>query len=364
MSRPTPGPVTPANPAEVVIASVNPAVERLLVVAENHPGTVHRLARSETLAGGKGVNVARVLGQLAGRPDLPPPPGARPVTAHLVGFLGGPTGTLCGGLLADEGLAGTWIRVAGATRVNEVLVDRAHPDRATVYNAAGAPVSAEDLAGLAAAANARIASSAAVVCTGSLPPGTPADHYATWVAAARAAGALSLLDTSGPALLAGAAAGPDVVKVNREELTGAAGTGLADPALPGAGLTGAALAGSWQRAGAGAVIVTDGPRPALAVTPDGAFALTPPRVGLKSGVGSGDAFTAGLIWSVLARPDAGWRAHLRLAAACGAANAASETARLAPGARLDELAAAARVAELPPARARGWLEGGGGQQLP
>lgn len=330
------------NAAEAVIASVNTAVERLLVVAENRPGTVHRLARSETLAGGKAVNVARVLGQLAGRSDLPPPASTRPVAAHLIGFLGGPTGTLCGELLAAEGLAGTWIRTDGATRVNEVLVDRAHPDRATVYNAAGAPVPPAELAELAAAAEARIASSAAVVCTGSLPPGVPADHYATWVAAARAAGAWSLLDTSGPALLAGAAAGPDVVKVNGEELAAASGSTAAD---------------SWQRAGTRAVIVTDGPRPALAITPDGAFALTPPQIDLKSAVGSGDAFTAGLIWSLLARPSAGWRAHLRLAGACGASNAASETARLQPGCRLDALAAGVRVEELQPAQARSWLDG-------
>jgi fructose-1-phosphate kinase PfkB-like protein len=230
-----------------------------------------------------------------------------------------------------------------------VLVDRAYPDRATVYNAAGAAVSQAELAELAAAAKARIAASAAVVCSGSLPPGVPADHYATWVAAARTAGAWSLLDTSGPALLAGAAAGPDVVKVNREELTGASVSSLTD---------------SWQRAGTRAIIVTDGARPALAVTPEGALALAPPRIDLKSGVGSGDAFTAGLTWSLLARSSADWRAHLRLASACGASNAASETASLEPGCRLDALAADVRVEEVRPDRARSWLEGGGGPLLP
>jgi 1-phosphofructokinase family hexose kinase len=339
--------VRPAG-AEAVIASVNTAVERLLVVAENRPGAVHRLARSETLAGGKGVNVARVLRQLGGCADLPPPAGTRPVTAHLIGFLGGPTGVLCAELLAAEGLSGTWIRTSGATRVNEVLVDRAHPDRATVYNAAGATVALAELAELEAAARARIATAAAVVCTGSLPPGVPAGHYATWVAAAGAAGAVSLLDTSGPALLAGAAVGPDVVKVNREELA----------AVSGPGGPGWDVVASWQRAGTRTVIVTDGSRPALAVTPDGVFVLTPARIDLKSAVGSGDAFTAGLVWSLLARPAVGWRAHLQLAGACGASNAASELARLEPGARLDSLAASGDVTEVTLARVRTWLEAG------
>jgi 1-phosphofructokinase family hexose kinase len=345
--------VTP-DAAEAVIASVNTAVERLLVVVENRPGAVHRLARSETLAGGKGVNVARVLGQLGGRTDLPSPAGARPVTSHLIGFLGGPTGALCGELLAAEGLSGTWIRTTGATRVNEVLVDRAHPERATVYNAAGAAVAPAELAELEAAVRARVASAAAVVCTGSLPPGVPADHYATWVAAARAAGAVSLLDTSGPALPAGAAVGPDVVKVNREELA----------ALHGPAGSGSEVVASWQRAGARAVIVTDGSRPALAVTPDGTFALTPARIGLKSAVGSGDAFTAGLVWSLLARPAAGWRTHLQLAGACGGSNAASELARLAPRCRLDSLAAGGNVTEVTSAGVRTWLEGGHDSSAP
>ena len=49
---------------KVIIASLNTAIERLLLVDKQRPVDVHRLLDDKTLAGGKGVNVARVLKQL------------------------------------------------------------------------------------------------------------------------------------------------------------------------------------------------------------------------------------------------------------------------------------------------------------
>ena len=72
---------------KVIIASLNTAIERLLLVDKQRPGDVHRLLDDKTLAGGKGVYVARVLKQLATHlPDAPVP--------LLLGFLGGATGRL------------------------------------------------------------------------------------------------------------------------------------------------------------------------------------------------------------------------------------------------------------------------------
>ena len=82
----------------VIIASLNTAIERLLLVDKQQPGEVHSLLDDKTLAGGKGVNVARVMRQLGTLlPDAPTP--------RLLGFLGGATGRLCRELLAEEALA-------------------------------------------------------------------------------------------------------------------------------------------------------------------------------------------------------------------------------------------------------------------
>ncbi|MFD7057321.1 PfkB family carbohydrate kinase [Streptomyces mirabilis] len=80
---------------------------------------------------------------------------------------------------------------------------------------------------------------AAVVLSGSLPPGLPVDAYASLIAMARARGVPALLDAEGEALTAALAAAPDVVKPNAHELAGVIGgsdpeAGAAAPSAAGA----------------------------------------------------------------------------------------------------------------------------------
>ncbi|WP_066040837.1 1-phosphofructokinase family hexose kinase [Herbiconiux solani] len=322
---------------KVVIASLNPAIERLLVVARNEPGTVHRLLRSETLAGGKGVNVARVLTQL-GTPGFSVA-GARvdPVDPVLVGPSGGPTGELEEHLLAEEGLRTATMAIAGWTRTNEVLIDESAPESATVYNAPGPALTPEEVSDLEQLAARQLSDAAFLICTGSLPPGLDPGFYGSWIAQARESGIPTLLDTHGEALARGAAAVPTVIKVNRDELTelaasapdAGAGTGTMRDRDATDGLI-----ASWLESGVGAVIVTDGAHTATAHTRITGrtmhWEFDTPEVPTRSAVGSGDAFTAGLVWSLLAEQSAGWRRHLAVAAACGASNAAGTLARLSP----------------------------------
>jgi 1-phosphofructokinase family hexose kinase len=327
---------------KIVIASLNPAIERLLVVPRNVPGTVHRLTRSETLAGGKGVNVARVLRQL-GTAEFAPfaaDPSADPVEPLLVGPLGGPTGELWAALLESEGLAVCPVPTAGWTRTNEVLIDESAPEDATVYNDAGPKIDDRELKSIRHLAFTTLQDSVMLVCTGSLPPGLPANFYGEWLAAARTRGIRTLLDAHGSALARGAEAAPTIVKVNRDELHE-----LAEASNS----TDDDLVATWLALGTEAVIVTDGSAPTLATTVSQTFEVESPRVQTRSAVGSGDAYTAGLVWSVSARPEADWPAHLTLAAACGASNATSILARLAaehpPSYLLDQVVVREKASE-------------------
>jgi fructose-1-phosphate kinase PfkB-like protein len=293
---------------------------------------VHSLAREETLAGGKGVNVARVLGQL-GSPGLcVPGVDLSQLKTLLVGPLGGPTGDLQRMLLDAEHLASVVVPTAGWTRINEVIVDTRSAGSATVFNAAGPMITAEESERIDASARAAIVGASAVVCTGSIPPGLSGEVYGEWIRAGSAAGAITLLDSRGAALASGAAAHPTIVKVNRDEVDDLATTEGCSPA---------SLIDSWSNGGTDAVVITDGDRPTTAVTPDGVFVVAGAQVPTVSAVGSGDAFTAGLVAARVSAPDAGWAWALRLAAACGASNAASTTARLAvsypPAALLDSI---------------------------
>ena len=102
--------------------------------------------------------------------------------------------------------------------------------------------------------------------------------YASLIAAAASAGVPALLDTSGEALLLGAAAGPAIVKPNLAELTAVAGgalprNGVRDQAAVAAV---AAAAGELRRRGAAAVVVTLGADGLLAVTGEGTWLARPP----------------------------------------------------------------------------------------
>lgn len=303
----------------IVIASLNPAIERLLVVEQNRPGAVHRLQRSETLAGGKGVNVARVIRQLES-PLFRPFPGEEiSVEPFLVGPLGGPTGRMQAGLLAAEALDGEYCEIEGWTRTNEVLIDESKPDAATVYNEAGPLLSGAEALKTHDLAVSSLDQAGMLICTGSLPPGLPPGFYGDWIAEAKSRGIPALLDAHGDALQLGAEQRPSIIKVNRDELNELAHQTGESPD---------AVISRWLNSGTESVIITDGTRPTQASTTDGTFTVQTPRVDTRSAVGSGDAFTAGLAWSLATKAGASWADHLALAAACGASNAAGILARL------------------------------------
>lgn len=302
----------------VIIASLNTAIERLLLVESQRPGEVHRLLDDKTLAGGKGVNVARVLRQLRTQLDNTPAP-------QLVGFLGGATGRLCHELLAQEELTGRWCEIAASTRICEVITELVSPQLASVYNAAGPVVQREELDRLHKILAEEMKQASAVICTGSLAKNIMPDEYGHWITLAKKQGVLTLLDTHGTALLQSATAFPDIIKINHDEL------------LQANEISGNNLPEAWLAQGVRCVIITNGQKPTLALTPDDNYEITSPVVDTISPVGSGDAYCAGLIASLLGRPDMAWKDHLVFAAACGASNAASPKAGLAADISLTEL---------------------------
>ena len=128
-----------------------------------------------------------------------------------------------------------------------------------------------------------------LVLSGSLPRGVAPDLYAR-LARATPAGCRVVLDTSGPALAAGIAAGPHLVKPNRNELaalTGAPVDDLAD------------LVAAARRLvadhGVGAVVVSLGAAGALACDATGGWLATAPPVRVRSAVGAGDSMVGGLV---------------------------------------------------------------------
>ena len=149
--------------------------------------------------------------------------------------------------------------------------------------------------------------------SGTITQGGPADLYLRGTQLAHEAGALSVVDAQGVALVEALAARPGLVKPNRPELAATVGRELTDEKE-----VMSAMRELCER-GAQRVVITAGKQPALAFDGRSFWRVHAPRIEALNPIGSGDAFTAGLVWRLLRGEDLG--EACRWASASGAANA-------------------------------------------
>lgn len=284
----------------IVTLTANPSVDRTIEVGALRPGTVIRARASRVDAGGKGVNVARALA-------------AHGRKAKAVLPSGGAEGAQLEALLANAGLDLLTVRIAGSIRANVTVVEA--DGTTTKLNEPGPRLSVAELDALAAALSEAAAAAEWVVLSGSLSPGAPAGWYADVIRQLRG-GPRIAIDTSGPPLAAAIAAGPDLIKPNREELAELAGR----PIDTIADVTAAArvLVG----AGVPAVLTSLGPAGAVLVRAGGAWHATAAAIEPRSTVGAGDALLAGYLASG-GGTAAGPGAHAALAEAVAWGSAAA-----------------------------------------
>ncbi|MFD4420686.1 1-phosphofructokinase family hexose kinase [Agromyces sp. NPDC058484] len=197
----------------ILTVTPNPALDMTWHVDGLTPGQTHRVPAGASRAGGKGLNVARVL-HAEGHDVL------------ALATAGGATGAEFTAELAASGVPHRLLPVTAPTRRSIAVVDDRSGDT-SILNEVGATLDAADAAALLGEA-ARLGRNArAVAVSGSLPPGFGTDDLGDLVADLVRAGTPVVADTSGPGLLATARAGAHALKPNREELEWA--TGRSDP---------------------------------------------------------------------------------------------------------------------------------------
>lgn len=290
--------------------TANPSVDRSATLpAELTRGAVLRLGDVHDDPGGKGVNVARVIGMAGVRSCAVLPMGADDPLRRL---------------LEETGVAHAEHPTAHPVRTNLTITE---PDGTTTkLNEPGTPLTAEDVTALERLLVARAEGARWVALCGSLPPGAPGDWYARLVPMLRDGGAKVAVDTSDAPLaaLAGAfpEAAPDLLKPNAEELTQLGG---GDPEELEAAAADGDLRPTVEAArrlldrGVGAVLTTLGGSGAALVTAEGAWFGRAPRITVRSTVGAGDSALSGyLLGSLRELPEAD---RLALAVAYGSAAA-------------------------------------------
>lgn len=312
----------------ITVAGFNTAIDRGIDVGTLRAGEVQRATAVHVRPGGKGLHVAQTIAAL-GEP------------VRLVGLDDAAHAALLAGHLNRRRV--DWQPVRTPHPLRQCLALREADGRITEILETGEVVPEPARQELFDRVALLLASSAALVLSGSLPAGFPADTYATWARAAQARGVPCLVDASGGALKLAVRAGPWLVKPNADEAGALAGrrvAGIAD-AL--------ACARALQGAGVTRPVVTLGTAGAVAVEGDAAWRAWAEGVKARNGVGSGDCFLAAM--AVAAARGESLEAALQLAVACGAANAESEETGFAERDRIHAWVPRVRLERLRPASA-------------
>jgi len=292
----------------IITVTLNAAIDKSLSVPNFRLGRRHRTVEQRTMAGGKGVNIARTLKALG-----------QPVIA--TGFAGGATGTHIVEQLTEESILNDFVRIREESRTNTSVLDPTDGQQ-TEINERGPAVSEHEVELFRDKLLYLARGAAIVVFAGSLPREVEPDIYASLIRELGRMEVTTVIDTDGEPLLQAVRAEPDVVSPNVIEAEE---------------LVGHEFSSEEERSLAVREIAALGPREAIMTLPDGCFAQVlidgqprlkrahiDPREPIAKR-GSGDAFLAGY---VAARYEG--RAPdqcLRFGVACGA----ESTGRLGAG---------------------------------
>jgi 1-phosphofructokinase family hexose kinase len=198
----------------IVTVTVNAAFDRTLTVPVFQIGYRHRSSEVLTLAGGKGINVARALKRLE-------------VPVVATGLSGGRTGTRIVEELTSEAILNDFVRIAAESRTSTAVVDPTAGSY-TEINEWGPEVTPGELETLMEKLHYLSRGADFVVLAGSLPRKVPTSFYADAIRDLGRRDVRVVLDSEGEPLRLGVEAGPFLVSPNQREAEQLVGQELED----------------------------------------------------------------------------------------------------------------------------------------
>ena len=315
----------------IVTVTVNAALDRTLTVPVFQIGYRHRSSDVLTLAGGKGINVARALKLLE-------------VPVVATGLTGGRTGTRIVEELTAEAILNDFVRIAAESRTSTAVVDPASGTY-TEINEWGPEVTRVELDMLMEKLHYLSRGADFVVLAGSLPRKVPTSFYADVIRDLARRDVRVVLDSEGEALRAGVDAAPFLVSPNQAEAEQLVGQELEEDDDFSMALD---------------AIAETGPRNVVITLENGCFALLrfgrktrrlrafAPHVEPVSGVGSGDVLLAQFLAAIIEERQAD--DAVRVAVAAGAASVRAVGAGRFDAQLASTIAADVELAELLPVR--------------
>jgi 1-phosphofructokinase family hexose kinase len=198
----------------IVTVTLNAALDRTVTVPNFQRGHRHRASQGLTLAGGKGINIARALKRLGA-----------PVVA--TGLAGGRTGTRIVEELTAEAILNDFVRIADESRTTTAVVDPTSSSYTEIVEW-GPHVEPEELEMLMEKLHYLANGAEAVIFAGSLPRGVQDGFYAEAIRDLKRRNVQTILDSDGLPLRLGTEAEPFLVTPNQPEAESLVGQEFSD----------------------------------------------------------------------------------------------------------------------------------------
>ena len=266
----------------ILTVTMNPSIDTRYQLDKLIIDDVNRVTPEKT-AGGKGLNVSRVLLQLGD-------------DVLATGLLGGHMGAYMAELMDADGVKNDFVPIAGETRI---CLNILHEGNQTELLESGPQIAPAELEAFTAKFAELAAKADVVTLSGSLPRGVDAGYYAELVKIAEEAGAK-----------------PELVKPNLTEINGLLGTSFTTDDVD---ALREALAADDRFAGIPWVVVSMGAAGSVGFHEGRAFRAKTPAIAAVNATGSGDSTIAGFAHAIAAGADD--VTVLKTANTCGKLNA-------------------------------------------
>lgn len=257
----------------IYTVTFNPSIDYVIKVENFTAGTVNRVVDENKYAGGKGINVSRVLNNLG-------------VKSRALGFIGGFTGQFIESFLQEEEIYTDFIQVNGDTRINVKLSS----NEETEINGSGPNIGEEDLNKLFGKIDA-LNSEDILVLAGNVQRSLPRNIYSQIQEKVKDKDVKVIVDTTGEALISTLRHKPFLIKPNNHELGEIFNIKIykKEDIIK--------YSQKLREMGAQNVIISMAGEGALLICSEGVYHASAPKGIVKNSVGAGDSLIAGFLAS-------------------------------------------------------------------
>ncbi|HKL13046.1 MAG TPA: 1-phosphofructokinase family hexose kinase [Halanaerobiales bacterium] len=281
----------------ILAITMNPSLDKVYLVDDFSVDKVFRTKEYTATAGGKGLNVARVIKAMG-----------YDITAS--GLLGGLNGQFINNQLQAIEINNQFVEISGETRTCLNITDNLNNTTTEVLEA-GPEIKEHEINNFLNKYKQLVKKADVITASGSLPRGLTTDFYRNLIKIANKNNKKIILDTSGDYLKEAIKEKPYMIKPNEEEISYLFKDGyknIVDYIQPLIKL---------KKMGIKRPIITLGKKGALGLYDGKAIHFQPPEVEPVNVVGSGDAFVAGCAIGLLEND---YIQTLKKGMACGIAN--------------------------------------------